>query len=194
MDEGLVALITAGVGLVGGLSGAAIGGRAAVRGARLGAETTARATARQVHDQGTINHEHWLRGQRLESCRALLAAYDKYAIAASNISRALEGETQASREMGLAIGQGVSDIRNAYFQVRLLVSEDVLQPARNLRLHVEDHKECLDRWMDAFLAMDVQRVASEQADEERLREQLGHLHNALVEAARLEVAERPATI
>ncbi|MGW2087002.1 hypothetical protein [Streptomyces sp. NPDC001880] len=193
MDQGLVALITAGVGLVGAISGAAVGGIAAARGARLGAETTARATARQVHDQAAINHDHWLRGQRLESCRALLAAYDRYAIAASNISRALEGESPASGEMGNAIGQAVSDIRNTYFQLRLLVSEDVLQPARALRLQVEDHKECLDRWLDAFLATDSQRVGAEQADEERLREQLGHFHGELVEAARRAVAERPTT-
>ncbi|MFF4422288.1 hypothetical protein ACFY04_16145 [Streptomyces sp. NPDC001549] len=193
MDEGLVALITAGVGLLGGISGAAIGGRAAVRGARLGAETTARATARQVHDQATINHEHWLRGQRLDSCRALLAAYDRYAIAASAITRALEGETRASGEMRVAIGQAVSDIRNSYFQVRLLVSEDILQPARALRLQVEDHNECLDRWLDAFLAMDGQRMAAEQAEEDRLCTQLGHLHGELVEAARRAIAERPTT-
>ncbi|MEU6166249.1 hypothetical protein [Streptomyces tanashiensis] len=191
MDQELVALITAGVGLVGAIGGAAIGGLAAARGARLGAETTARATTRQVHDQGTINHEHWLRGQRLESCRALLSAYDKYAIAASNVSRALEGETQASAEMGLALGQAVSDVRNAYFHVRLLVPEEVLQPARSLRLQVEDHNECLGRWLDAFTAMNGQGAATEQADEERRREQLGHAHDALVEAARSAVASRP---
>ncbi|MFF2403422.1 hypothetical protein ACWCY1_02925 [Streptomyces goshikiensis] len=192
MDEGLVALITAGVGLIGGISGAAIGGRAAVRGTHLGAETAARATARQVHDQGMINHEHWLRGQRLESCRALLAAYDRYAIAASDISRALETQSQPSREMWSTIGQAVSDIRNSYFQVRLLVSEDLLQPTRDLRLHVEDHKECLDRWADALLTEDGERAAAEEAEEERRCKQLGDLHGDLVEAARRAIAERPA--
>lgn len=88
MAQGLVTLVTAGVRLVGAIGGAAIGGIAAARGSRIGAETAARATAKQVRDQAVIDHEHWLRGQRLEACGALLAAYHEYAIAASNVARA----------------------------------------------------------------------------------------------------------
>ncbi|AJE84201.1 integrase [Streptomyces albus] len=69
MDQDLVALITAAVGLVGAIGGAAIGGLAAARGARTGAETAAKAkaTADQVRDQAVADRQHWLRERRLEA-------------------------------------------------------------------------------------------------------------------------------
>jgi hypothetical protein len=193
MDQGLVALVTAGVGLVGAIGGAAIGGFAAARGARIGAETTARATIKQVQDQAAIDHEHWLRGQRLESCTALLATYDEYAIAVSNVTRALEGEITGTGELGSALGQSMTNFRNAYFQVRLVAPADVREQALQLRRGVEDHHDSVERWTDAFLALDGPAATSAQAEEERLRHQLGGIHDALMDAVTHAMARRPAT-
>ncbi|MEU9286754.1 hypothetical protein AB0D57_19060 [Streptomyces sp. NPDC048275] len=186
--------MSAGVGLLGAIGGAAVGGVAAARGARLGAETTARATAKQVHDQASVDHEHWLRGQRLEACRILLAAYDEYAIAASMLTRALEREVEGSRDVGQAFGQAVSAFRNAYWQVRLVGSADVREHASRLRRHLEDHKDCVDQWLDAALSMQGATIASARAEEERLRVQLGELHDAFMETASRAVSERPAIV
>lgn len=189
MDQGLVALVSAGVGLLGAIGGAAIGGVAAARGARLGAETAANATARQVTEQAAVDHEHWLRGQRLEACRALLAAYDEYAIAASNITRVIEREIQGSGDLGRTFGQTVSEFRNAYFEVRLVASPDVREHALRLRRHVENHKDCVDGWLDATLNMHGPTMAAAQAEEEQLRMQLGRRHDAFLEAATRSVGD-----
>uniref|UniRef100_A0AAU3GVZ3 Secreted protein n=1 Tax=Streptomyces sp. NBC_01401 TaxID=2903854 RepID=A0AAU3GVZ3_9ACTN len=182
MDEGLVALVAAGVGLVGAIGGAAIGGLAAARGARIGAETAAKATAKQVHDQAVVDQEHWLREQRLDACRALLAAYDAYAIGASNVTRAVEGELTGTRELGLSFGQSLSDFRNAYFQVRLVGPGDVREQALLLRRSVEEHQDCVDKWLHGFLDMDRAVTAAAKTEEETLRFRLGGIHDAFLEA------------
>jgi len=92
MDQGIAAVLAG----VAGLIGAGIGGIAAVLGARIGAETVARATSLEVRDQATVDHEHWLRGERLEAYKELLAAYDEYAIAASNVGRIFDFENTDS--------------------------------------------------------------------------------------------------
>jgi len=193
MDEGSVALVAAGVGLVGAIGGAAIGGLAATRGARIGAETAARATARQVQDQAVTDHDHWLRGQVLDACRSFLSAYVSYAIHASNMTRAVERELrELMGELGGACGQAVTDFRNAYFQVRLVAAEDVRQCAQELTRLVEEHRECVDAWLKAFLDMNGSAVAAARAEEERLRGLLARLHTEFMETAWLSVSRHPA--
>ncbi|GAA0680271.1 hypothetical protein GCM10009536_08390 [Streptomyces thermocarboxydus] len=192
MDEGVVALVAAGVGLVGAIGGAAIGGFAAARGTRLGAETAAQATVRQVHDQSIAEHEHWLRERRLETCTALLAAYHRYAIQASALHRALEDESAESAEVGGQLRQCITDFRNTCYQVRLVATEDIREDALQLQMQVEDHIECIDEWFDAFLSnRGGAAVAEARAREERAREQLATLHTAFMEAARRSVSRRP---
>ncbi|MGW8378512.1 hypothetical protein [Streptomyces sp. ODS28] len=192
MDQGVAAVIAAVVALVGAVAGAAVGGITAARGARIGAETTARATVEQVRDQAAMDHEHWLRGQRLEACTALLAAYDEYAIVASNMTRAVEGEVTGSAELGLAFGQSVTDFRKSFFQVRLVGPPDVCERAMELRRGLEDHKECVEQWTDAFVDMDGCTAAAAQAEEERLRYRLGDLHDEFVAAATHSATRSPA--
>ncbi|KUO21364.1 hypothetical protein [Streptomyces dysideae] len=139
-----------------------------------------------------MDHDHWLRGQRLEACRVLLTAYDEYAIAASMLTRVLEREADGPRDVGQAFGRAVSAFRNAYWQVRLVGSPDVREHASRLRTHLEDHKDCTDRWMDDVLSVQGSSAASERAEEERLRIQLGELHDAFMETASRAVSERQA--
>ncbi|MEU8847887.1 hypothetical protein AB0C70_16935 [Streptomyces sp. NPDC048564] len=203
MDEGLVALVTAGVGLVGAIAGAAVGGMGATRGARIGAQTAAEATAKQVRDQSLADHEHWLRQERLAACRNLLTAYSEYAIAASNVARVYEGSRPGDAEIGLNMGASVTQFRDAYFQLRLLGPNELRAPALRLGDHVEAHNECLTKWGDAMvrlgvatvelgaaIVMEVEAVA---AEEERLRLQFSDLHDTFVEAATQAMTRRPTT-
>lgn len=184
MDQGLAALLSAGVGIV----GAAVGGLAAARGARIGAETAARATAKQVRDQADVDHDHWLRGQRLEACRAFFVAYDEYALAASNMTRAVERDIAGSEELvGEAFGQSMTNFRNAFYQVRLVAPAAVRERALQLARGVEDHYASVMR----ILATDGSAMAAAQAEEARLRSGLGGIHNALVEAVTDSLARRP---
>ncbi|MEU9055668.1 hypothetical protein AB0D37_35650 [Streptomyces sp. NPDC048384] len=190
MDQGLVALLSAGVGLVGAIGGAAIGGLAAARGARIGAETAARATVKQVRDQADIDHDHWLRGQRLDACRAFFVAYDEYGLAASNMTRAVERGIAGSEELvGQEFGRSMTNFRNAFFQVRLVAPAAVRERALQLATGVEDHYDSVRN----ILAMDGSAMAAAQAEEERLRYELGGIWNALMEAVTDSVARRPMT-
>lgn len=176
---------------MGAIGGAAIGGITAERGARIGAQVTARATVEQVRSQAVVDHEHWLRGQRLEACKALLAAYDDYAIVASNTTRFVEGEVTGSAELGSAFGQSVTDFRKSCFEARLVGPAEVREHVVRLRRGLEDHKECVERWMHALLSMDAPAVTAAQVEEGDLRQQLGELHGAFVEAATRSIAHRP---
>jgi hypothetical protein len=83
MDEGTAALIAGLAGTVGAVAGAVVGAVAAVRGARIGAEKAAETARQQVQDQASIDHEHWLRQQRIEAYSEFLTAYDESALIAS---------------------------------------------------------------------------------------------------------------
>ncbi|WP_158761681.1 hypothetical protein [Streptomyces sp. NRRL S-146] len=87
MDEGTAALIAGLAGTVGAVAGAVVGAVAAVRGARIGAEKAAETARQQVQDQASIDHEHWLRQQRIEAYSEFLAAYDESALVATRTSR-----------------------------------------------------------------------------------------------------------
>ncbi|MFJ7100505.1 MULTISPECIES: hypothetical protein [Streptomyces] len=82
MDEGTAALIAGLAGTVGAVAGAVVGAVAAVRGARIGAEKAAETARQQVRDQASIDHEHWLRQQRIEAYSEFLTAYDDSALIA----------------------------------------------------------------------------------------------------------------
>ncbi|MFI9245791.1 hypothetical protein ACIGXF_25165 [Streptomyces sp. NPDC053086] len=139
MDDGVVALITAGVGLVGAVGGAAIGGLAAARGARIGAETAARATARQVQDQAFAAHMHWLREQRLEAYKSMLVAYEGYADTAMAWHAWFDGagsDREAEPE-DLVPYRGA--IVKIHMQIRLVGPAAVREAVRNVRRACQDH-------------------------------------------------------
>ncbi|MFD5317884.1 hypothetical protein [Streptomyces sp. NPDC127098] len=188
MDQGIAAVLAG----ITGLLGAAIGGFAAAWGARIGAETAARASAQQVRDQAQVDHDHWLRGQRLEAWRALLARYDEYAIVASNMTRVLEGEISGSSGIGAEFGGKAHELTQAYFLVRLLGPDTVREAALQLRRGVQDHFDCVNEWTDVLLGMDGRAVAALQAEEEELRNRLGALHDALVEQVTGNLASAPS--
>ncbi|MFD7200479.1 hypothetical protein [Streptomyces sp. NPDC059893] len=77
MNEGTAALIAGLAGTGGALGGAIIGAVAAVRGARIGAEKAAETARQQVQDQASVDHEHWLRQQRIEAYTGFLSGYDE---------------------------------------------------------------------------------------------------------------------
>nr|BFD83064.1 hypothetical protein StreXyl84_24650 [Streptomyces sp. Xyl84] len=103
MDQGIAALIAAGVGLL----GAVVGGAAAVWGAKIGAERSARAVRQQVQDQAAAEHAHWLRQQRSE-------AYEQFEDAYNEVARRVElGEEED-------VTQAVELIRTLYrWQARI---------------------------------------------------------------------------
>lgn len=183
MDQGIAALVTAGVGLVGTIVGAVVGGIAATRGARIGAETTARATIEQARAQEEAQHQHWLRDERKRAASTLLEAYDHFTIAASNVTRMFDLEIPASSDIWTNYAESMSDIRKAYFPVRLLGPTRVHLAARELWQAIEDYHDGIQEWGDGITtASDETRAAWREREESR-RMALGTLHSDLIDAA-----------
>ncbi|MEV8198788.1 hypothetical protein AB0Q90_16155 [Streptomyces sp. NPDC079141] len=182
MDEGLVALVTAGVGLVGALGGAALGGLAAVRGARMGAETTARATIEQARTQERAQHDHWLRDERKRAAVLMLEAYDRFTIAASNVTRMFDLKIEASADLWSAYNASMNEIRGAYFPLRLLGPTGVHQAARELWQLIENYNEGIQEWVDGIITATDETRAGWRAREEQQRHTLGGAHSDLIDA------------
>ncbi|MDH6626754.1 Sec-independent protein translocase protein TatA [Streptomyces sp. LBL] len=182
MDEGLVALVTAGVGLVGALGGAAMGGLAAVRGARMGAETTARATIEQARTQERAQHDHWLRDERKRAAVLMLEVYDRFTIAASDVTRMFDLEIEASTDVWSAYSSCMNEIRGAYFPLRLLGPARVHQAARQLWQLIEQYHEGIKEWADGIMTATEETRAEWRAREEQQRYTLGRVHSDLIDA------------
>ncbi|MFE6149306.1 hypothetical protein [Streptomyces sp. NPDC057889] len=188
MDAEAVALVVAGVGLVGAIGGAAIGGAAATRGARLGAETAAKATEKQVKEQALNEHEHWLREQRLQAYRSLLLAYDKWATAATQMSGMLDWTRTDADPNPVDTGSPANEVTSAYVLIKLLGPEEVRQTATALWEGVYARYECLSKWRKAFLREDDGAIEQARIKWEQLGGS-GALHAAFVQAATEAVAQ-----
>ncbi|MEV4873344.1 hypothetical protein [Streptomyces syringium] len=182
MGEGVVALVTAGVGLLGALGGAALGGLAAVRGARMGAETTARATIEQARTQERAQRDHWLRDERKRAAVLMLEAYDRFSIAASNVTRMFDLEIEASTDVWSAYGTSMNEIRGAYFPLRLLGPARVHQAARELWQLIEQHHEGIQEWADGIMTATDETRVEWRSREEQQRYALGRAHSDLIDA------------
>ncbi|MGN5635196.1 hypothetical protein [Streptomyces sp. AC154] len=183
MGEGTMALVTAGVGLVGAIAGAAMGGLAAVRGARIGAETSARAAVDQARAQERAQHEHWLREERKRAAVLMLEVYDRFTIAASNLTRMFDLEIEASPDVWDAHHTSMNEIRTAYFPLRLLGPVRVHQAARALWQLIEEHNEGIQEWADGIMTASDETRAGWRSREEQQRYALGSAHSDLIDAA-----------
>ncbi|GGO58046.1 hypothetical protein GCM10012287_55310 [Streptomyces daqingensis] len=175
--------MTAGVGLVGALGGAAMGGLAAVRGARMGAETTARATIEQARTQERAQHDHWLRDERKRAAVLMLEMYDRFTIAASNVTRMFDLEIEASADVWSAYCTSISEIRTAYFPLRLLGPARVHQAARELWQLIETYHEGIQEWADGIMTATDEIRSGWRARDEQQRYSLGRAHSDLIDAA-----------
>ncbi|MFI2030804.1 hypothetical protein [Streptomyces buecherae] len=181
MDDGLVTLVTAGVGLVGALAGAAMGGLAAIRGARVGAETNARATMEQARTQERAQRDHWLRDERKRVAVFMLEAYDRFTIAASDVTRMFDLEIEASADVWSAYNVSVTEMRGAYFPLRLLGPARVHQAALELWQLVEQHHEGIREWADGIMTGTDETRAEWRTREEQQRYALGRAHSDLID-------------
>ncbi|MFD7222836.1 hypothetical protein ACFV9P_17645 [Streptomyces sp. NPDC059892] len=92
MKDFVIPLVLAVIGLAATGLGAVVGARAA----RFVAEKSAEAVRRQVQDQGSVEHAHWLRQQRFSAYESFLEAWDE----CLRITQA-SAEADAPHSMGL---------------------------------------------------------------------------------------------
>ncbi|MFD3569699.1 hypothetical protein [Streptomyces sp. NPDC058667] len=186
MDQELVALVAAGVGLVGAIGGAAIGGMAAARGARIGAETAARATATQVRDQARYEHAHWLRERRLEACRDVLAAYDEYVSVSTAFARQLDADPELAEHVTLH--PPTLALNRNYIAIRILGPQELRQAAWLVKQKQQDHMEALYAWKRVCLTGGDQEVVAARAQAGAAVEPMAEAHSAFVTVINQEIA------
>lgn len=159
-----------------------MGGLAAVRGARMGAETTARATIEQARTQERAQHDHWLRDERKRAAVLMLEAYDRFTIAASNVTRMFDLEIEASPDVWSAYNSSMNEIRRAYFPLRLLGPVRVHQAAREFWRLIEQYNEEIQEWADGITTATEETRAEWRSREEQQRYALGGAHSDLIDA------------
>ncbi|MFG2604992.1 hypothetical protein ACGFT2_15825 [Streptomyces sp. NPDC048514] len=183
MNEGTAALVAGLAGTAGALGGALIGAVAAVRGARIGAERAAQATRRQVQDQASAEHVHWLRQQRLEAYATLLAAYDAHVSSAFRTRRRLSPSPTRTAIPDEELDELLTTaraIRRERQRVKLVGPEPVHSKAVELEDAVWSHWSSLTDLADAVRDCCAEDdLFHEESDGQRT---MAAAHNAFVRA------------
>lgn len=118
MDQGIAAVLSAGV---------------AASVTLLGAAVAYRAGRRQVRDQGSIEHAHWLRGQREQAYLAFLASCER-ATAAGRLRRDLwermHGGPTPDDEIVSQLRDEVQSVGRAFSEA----VDQILEPLERIRM------------------------------------------------------------
>ncbi|MGC9538051.1 hypothetical protein [Streptomyces sp. UG1] len=197
MDEGTAALIAGLAGLVGALGGAIVGAVAAVRGARIGAEQAAETARQQVRDQASVDHDHWLRQQRLEAYTRFLAGYDDCTKVMQRIRRQIldmSAEADPPEQDFDEVAAAVNALRRLRQSVKLVGPDSIHSRAVALEDAVWDYHAALQDLAEAVAGADP---VTDQVREEEYQGMRGtaDAHDAFVRAvgSLLEHAGTPTT-
>jgi hypothetical protein len=131
MDEGMAAVLAAGVGLVGALGGALAGGFAAVKGAREGAERAAQGALEQARQQARDQHELWLRQERRVEYAAVLTLMREFHDCLTRVTMLIADPSRQPESLNEAAGQGVELAARliASLEALLLIGDDAVMTA-----------------------------------------------------------------
>ncbi|MFF0460934.1 hypothetical protein [Streptomyces mexicanus] len=141
-----------------------------------------------MQEQALNEHEHWLREQRLQAYRALLVAFDEFAVATTQMSRMLNWPRTDADPIPVDIGAPANAVTSANVLIQMLGPEGVRAPAAALWERVYEAFHSLSRWRQAFIREDDEAAEQARADWERVR-QMGAVHSAFVQAATEAVAQ-----
>ncbi|MFJ6444783.1 hypothetical protein [Streptomyces sp. NPDC091649] len=157
MDEGTVALIAAGCGLLGSILGAAFTAWAT----KAGADKSADAVRGQAYDQAANEHAHWLRQQRLSACEGFLDAWDECTRRRKELARPEDGQHKPHRA---ELRQAATRMLERARRISILGPDEVAQSAQSISDATMENIEKEDRFGRYIVAA----VA-------RLREQESHV-------------------
>ncbi|MFF9628752.1 hypothetical protein [Streptomyces fradiae] len=175
----MIPLLVAVIGLAATGLGAIVGARAA----RFGAEKNAETVRRQVRDQSTVEHGHWLRQQRLSTYESFLAAWDECLHITQASADVPDPDSTCLDDLREAAGRMAERAR----RIALLGPEEVTQAAESLTEAMQEDAEVPIRFIKAsqaaIAAIDgrpVQTEAVAVATEEYVQhsEQLAELVSA----------------
>ncbi|WP_146057520.1 hypothetical protein [Streptomyces sp. SM12] len=140
MDEGTVAVIAAGCGLLGSLLGAAFTAWAT----KAGADKSADAVRGQAYDQAANEHAHWLRQQRLSACEGFLDAWDECTRRRKELARpAEEGQ---HRPHHAELHQAATRMLERARRISILGPDEVAKSAQSISDATMENIEKEDRF------------------------------------------------
>ncbi|MFF9788369.1 hypothetical protein [Streptomyces nigrescens] len=141
MDELVIALVAA----VFGLAGTVLGAVVAARATKAGAEKNAETVRRQVEDQATAEHSHWLRQQRLNTYEGFLEAWDECLRLTQASSDACNGDLANVDLLREAAGRMAGRAR----RIALLGPPEVTQAAEDLAETMQQDVDASAEFMQA---------------------------------------------
>ncbi|WP_406321038.1 hypothetical protein [Streptomyces sp. NBC_00519] len=151
MDEGTVALIAAGSGVLGSILGAA----GTVWATKAGAHKSAEAVRGQTQDQAANEHAHWLRQQRLAACEGFLDAWDECTRMRKELTRPTE-ESQHN-ELRAELSRAASRMLERAKRIEILGPDEVSQAAQSISEATLENIEREDKFGD-YMKSAVVRV------------------------------------
>lgn len=146
MKDFAIPLAIAVLGLAATLLGAVVGARAA----KFGAEKSAEALRRQVQDQSTVEHGHWLRHQRLSAYENFLEAWDECLRITQAPAAAHTADSTELDDLKRAAGRMAERAR----RIAILGPEDVTHSAESLTETMEEDVEISTRLLTVLQAAD----------------------------------------
>lgn len=160
MDQGLAAVLGAGVGVVGTLGTACV---------------TYLATRHQAKDQERVEHGQWLRQQRQRAYEDFLVAYDRFAGAATAMEDALQvRRTEGLEELAVSLKDAIEDFGSARVRVAVAGPHFASQSAGRIAILFQDVRRLLLAWRDAQTAGDDTTELSTQLQNSRGKTQLAY--------------------
>lgn len=133
MDQGWAAVMAG----VAGLLGAGVGGYFAMRGAQAGARTTAEAIAEQVERQAANEHAHWIRQERRQAFREIVAAYSEVAERLVQVRKAISREAPTEALVASA-EEACNQLATACGSIAMIATDQVWRAAARLHRAVDE--------------------------------------------------------
>lgn len=176
----MIALVAAGFGLAGTVLGAVVAARATTAGADKNAETV----RRQVADQATAEHSHWLRQQRLNAYDGFLEAWDECLRLTQTSSDSRNGDLPSTDPLRDAAGRMAERAR----RIALLGPPEVTESAEDLAETMQQDVDATAKFIEAaeigHSAMGERPadIAAVQAATNDFQERTGQLQELLATA------------
>ncbi|MCX5441183.1 hypothetical protein [Streptomyces sp. NBC_00063] len=160
VDQGLAAVLGAGVGVVGTLGTACL---------------TYLATRHQTKDQERVEHGQWLRQQRQHAYEDFLVAYERFAGAAAAMEDALQGQRiEALEELAVTLADATEDFSSARVRVAVAGPHFASQSAGQIAILFHEVRRYLLAWREAQMSGDAGSEMSDQLQGKQGKIQLAY--------------------
>ncbi|MGV9563932.1 hypothetical protein [Streptomyces sp. NPDC003480] len=173
MDQGLAAVLGAGVGVIGTLG-------------------TAFLTYVATRQQGRVEHGQWLREQRQRAYEDFLIAYDRFTGAAIALEDALKrGQTEVPQDLSASFRDSLETFISARSRVAVTGPAFASQSAGKVAALLREVSTSLEAWLDDLLS--GADVSGRNAQLQELQQRVQYAYRDFVRDVRGILESPPAT-